>query len=241
MLASGDGEIISHSPPGYVLRVEPDRVDAQRFERLAREGTRAHANGKVGRAAELLREALALWRGAALADLEPYSFVHLERRRLEELRLTALEERIELDLALGRDAELVPELEVLVGEHPFREGFCGQLMLTLYRSGRQAKALEVYQQARRTLVDELGIEPAQPLRELEQAILRQDTALRRPREPARTEPSDGRRQSGSPPSSRPPRTKRPARRPAVLGALACAMGAALLGVLLPRVLGGSTA
>jgi DNA-binding SARP family transcriptional activator/ABC-type transport system substrate-binding protein len=241
LLASGDGELIVHRPPGYILQVEPDRVDAQQFERLVREATQARANGEVEHAAELLRDALALWRGVALADVELNSFVHFELRRLEELRLTALEERIELDLELGRQADLISELDLLVGEHRFREGFRGQLMLALYRSGRQAEALEVYQQARRTLVEELGIEPSRPLRELEQAILRQDASLSGPREP-RPEPSEGSRPGASPPVPSPRRPKRRPRRPVLLTALACAIGGAvLLGLLLPRVVGGSTA
>jgi DNA-binding SARP family transcriptional activator/ABC-type transport system substrate-binding protein len=241
VLASGDGEIILHSPPGYILSVEPDRVDAQRFELLAREGTQAHANGEVDRAAELLREALALWRGVALADVEFNSVVQLERRRLDELRLTALEHRIELDLALGRPAELIPELELLVSEHPLREGFRGQLMLALYRSGRQAEALEVYQQARRTLVDELGIEPSQPLRELEQAILRQDDSLA-PRDLHHPKLDEGTGGAALPPVPSPPEPTRRRRRPLLAIGSACAIGGAvLLGLLLTRIVGGGTA
>jgi DNA-binding SARP family transcriptional activator/ABC-type transport system substrate-binding protein len=241
VLASGDGEIISHSPPGYVLRVDPDRVDAQRFERLAREGTQAHANGEVGLAAELLREALALWRGVALADVEFNSVVQLERRRLDELRLTALEERIELDLALGRHADLIPELELLVSEHPFREGFRGQLMLALYRSGRQAEALQTYQQARRTFVEELGIEPGQPLRGLEQSILRQDDSLA-PRGLHHPKLDEGTRASDLPPMPSRPRPNRSRRRLFLAIGSACAIGGAvLLGLVLPRIVGGGTA
>jgi DNA-binding SARP family transcriptional activator/ABC-type oligopeptide transport system substrate-binding subunit/outer membrane protein assembly factor BamB len=230
LLASGDGDLIERSPPGYVLRVEPKRVDTLHFGRLVRDAAQAHASGKLERAAGLLREALALWRGPALADVEFNSFVELERRRLEELRLAALEERAEIDLALGRHADLIAELELLVGEHPFREGFRRQLMVALYRCGRQAEALQVYQQARQTLVEELGLEPGQSLRELEQAILRQDASLSPPREPAR--------EAGTSPA--PP--KRRSSRLVLLIGLACAIGAALLlGLLLPRVMGGSTA
>ena len=128
-------------------------------------------------AAGSLRAALELWRGPALADFAYEPFAQAEIARLEELRLTALERRIEADLALGRDAELVGELEALVARHPLRERPRVQLMLALYRAGRQAEALDAYQQARRVLVDELGIDPSPALQELEKAILRQDPSL----------------------------------------------------------------
>ena len=124
-----------------------------------------------------LREALALWRGPPLADLAFESFAQPAIARLEELRLVAIEKRIDADLALGRHAEVVAELEALVAEHPLRERVRAQLMLALYRCGRQADALAVYQSARRELVEELGIEPSPTLRELEQSILRQDPSL----------------------------------------------------------------
>jgi DNA-binding SARP family transcriptional activator len=159
--------------PGYLIRVGPDDLDLLRFERLAEEGQRSSPEA----AARLLREALALWRGPALADVAHESFAQAEILRLEELRLVALERRIDADLELGSDAELVAELEALVREHPLRERPRAQLMLALYRSGRQAEALEVYRQTRRLLVDELGIEPSPALHELEQAILHQDAEL----------------------------------------------------------------
>jgi DNA-binding SARP family transcriptional activator/ABC-type transport system substrate-binding protein len=242
LLASGDGELIVHRPPGYILQVEPDRVDAHRFERLVREATQVRVTGEVERAAELLRDALALWRGPALADVELNSFVQLERTRLEELRLTALEERIKLDLELGRHADLTAELEPLVGEHRFREGFRSQLMLALYRSGRQAEALQAYQQARRTLVEDLGIEPGQPLRDLEQAILRQDASLDPPLE-APPERSHRSSDGTSPPAWSPParRARRPRRWVLLIGLAFAIAGVIVLGLLLPRVLGGSTA
>src|SRR5207245_833182 len=124
-------------------------------------------------AAVKLREALALWRGAPLADLSYESFAQPAIRRLEEMRLAALEKRIDAELELGREADLVGELETLVEEHPARERLHAQLMLTLYRCGRQADALATYQRARRVLVEQLAIEPSAPLRQLEQAILRQ--------------------------------------------------------------------
>jgi predicted ATPase/DNA-binding SARP family transcriptional activator len=163
----------------YRLRVEPDELDADRFERLADEGATALGRKSYGEAAELLTEALALWRGPALADLRYDEFAQGEIARLEELRIAALEDRIEAELGLGRQDQLIGELESLVAEHPTRERLRTLLMLALYRAGRQADALEAYRQARETLLDELGLEPGPELRELEQAILRQDEALSR--------------------------------------------------------------
>ena len=169
-------------PPGYVLEVDPDRIDARRFERLVREGSGALAGGDAARAAALLHESLRLWRGPALAEFAFDAFAQPEIRRLEELRLVAVEERIEADLALGRHAEVVGELDALVAEHRFRERLRAQLVLALYRCGRQAEALEAFQDARRALVDELGIEPSARLQRLERAILTQspDLDLRAP-------------------------------------------------------------
>jgi DNA-binding SARP family transcriptional activator len=175
--AGKDAPALITRPPGYVLELVPDQLDLRRFERLRHEGSTALAEGDPARAASLFEEALALWRGPALADVAYERFAQVEAARLEELRLATVEERIDADLALGRHTDLVPELELLVTEHRFREGFSRQFMLALYRSGRQAEALDAYQQARRALVDELGIEPGQPLRDLEQAILQQDPAL----------------------------------------------------------------
>ena len=163
--------------PGYVIRVEPDRLDLDRFERLVDEGRSLLARGLAADASERLREALSLWRGPALADFAYESFAQTAIARLEEIRLAALELRIDADLVLGRHDELVGELEALVAEHPHRERLRRYLMTALYRSGRQAEALDAYRDARRALVDELGIEPSPPLRELERAILRQDPAL----------------------------------------------------------------
>ena len=164
-------------PPGYLLEVEPEALDLQRFERLVAEARKADP----ARASTLLREALGLWRGPPLAEFGEEPFARVEAGRLQDLRLAALEERIEADLALGRHAELVGELEVLIAEHPQRERLRGQLMLALYRSGRQAEALEAYREARAAL-DELGIEPGAALRQLEKQILTQDAALELPRE-----------------------------------------------------------
>ena len=159
--------------PGYVLHVDPSELDLARFERLREEARRAEPTA----AARKLREALALWRGGALADLAYEPFAQIEIARLEELRLVALEQRIDADLATGRHAELIGDLEALIAEHPVRERLRGQLMLALYRSARQAEALHAYQVARRELSDELGLEPSGELKRLEQAILQQDPAL----------------------------------------------------------------
>jgi DNA-binding SARP family transcriptional activator len=159
--------------PGYALLVEPSELDLGRFEQLLRDATGADPTT----AANNLREALGLWRGPALADLAYESFAQTHVARLEELRLVAIERRLEADLATGRHAELVGELESLVAEHPLRERLRCQLMLALYRSGRQAEALDVYQRAHRTLADELGLEPSEELRRLQLAILDHDPAL----------------------------------------------------------------
>jgi predicted ATPase/DNA-binding SARP family transcriptional activator len=167
---------------GYLIRVELGELDLDRFRTLV-ERSRDEPPA-VG--SETLREALTLANGPALADLGDSAFADAERARLEELQLAALEERIGADLALGRHAELVPELEALVGAHPYRERLRREQMLALYRSGRQAEALEVYRQARRALVDDLGIEPGAELQELQRAILRQDPALALPTARARS-------------------------------------------------------
>jgi YVTN family beta-propeller protein len=170
----GDGSTLRTSTPGYVLTVEPGALDLDRFITLRAE---AQAAGDEERRSEVLREALELWRDTPLADLAAEPFAAKVVARLEEQRLEALEQRIDADLALCRHASLVPELEALVAEQPYRERLRAQLMLALYRSGRQADALGAYQSARRTLGDELGLEPGPELRELEAAILRQDAAL----------------------------------------------------------------
>jgi len=170
-------DAISTRPPGYVLELDPASVDVHRFAGLVSEGRETLGAGDPAGASSLLRDALALWRGRALADFTYEPFAQTEIARLEELRAVALEERIEADLALGRHAELVSELEALVETQPLRERPRGQLMLALYRSGRQADALAAYRDAREMLVEELGIEPGPELRKLEAAILRQDEAL----------------------------------------------------------------
>ena len=165
---------------GYALRVEPGELDLDRFRQRFEEGRRARAAGDPERAVLLLREALALWRGAPLADFAYEPFARDEIGRLEELRLSALVERLDADLALGRHVDLIGELEALVAQHPLQERLRGQLMLALYRSGRQAEALQVYQDARRTLAEELGLEPGQALQRLEQSILTHDPAIEQP-------------------------------------------------------------
>ncbi len=161
---------------GYLVEAPPGSLDLERAETLLEQGRSALAAGRAAEAREKLREALALWRGTALAEFtEP--FAHAEGARLEELRLACLEERIDADLALRRESDLVGELEVLIARYPLRERARAQLMLALYRVGRQAEALAVYQDARRVLAEELGIEPSQSLRELQRRILNQDAAL----------------------------------------------------------------
>jgi WD40 repeat protein/DNA-binding SARP family transcriptional activator len=166
--------------PGYLLRVEPGELDLEEFERLVAQGREALAVGDPDGAARSLQAAEALWTGRALADLELDPFIRVEVDRLEQLRLAAVEERIDADLALGRHLALVGELEAVSAEHPYRERFRAQLMLALYRSGRQAEGLEVYRQTRRVLNEELGLEPGFELQELERAILVQDPELRPP-------------------------------------------------------------
>jgi len=168
----GDDRVLTR-PPGYALHVDPEELDVTRFQRLREQAETAEPH----EAAAILREAISLWRGTPLADVAYESFAQSEIARLEELRTSTLEQRIDADLAIGRQGELVGELETLVREHPLRERLRGQLLLALYRSGRQAEALAAYQDTRRALVEELGIEPGKALRELHQAILRQDPAL----------------------------------------------------------------
>ncbi len=162
--------------PGYLLRVEPDQLDVLRFERLVG-AARASDRGQATARANLLRQALALWRGPALADFAGEDFARPIAARLEESRLWALEERVEAELGTGCHAELVTELGALAEEHPLRERLWGQLMLALYRCGRQAEALRTYQTLRRHLGEELAIDPSPALRRLEHAILTQDPSL----------------------------------------------------------------
>jgi DNA-binding SARP family transcriptional activator len=169
------GEAIETRAPGYVLRLAPGELDLHRFEHLVAQADAAADQPAL--AATKLREALTLWRGPALSDLAYESFAQPAIRRLSELRQAALQKRIDADLALGRHGTLVGELQGLIHAYPLQERLRAQLMLSLYRSGRQADALATYRQTRRTFLDELGIEPSPSLRELEQAILRQDPSL----------------------------------------------------------------
>jgi DNA-binding SARP family transcriptional activator len=168
--------LVTH-PAGYLLRVRQEELDVERFSTLIEGARVALGGGDADGAARAFRSALGLWRGPPFADLAFEAFLQPEIARLEELRLTALEDRVEADLLLGRHRSLVAELDALVSEHPLCERLHGQLMLALYRSGRQGEALERYRSARKVLVDELAIEPSPALQELQRAILRQDPSL----------------------------------------------------------------
>ena len=177
-------DVIATRPPGYALELGIGDLDLERFERLQAEGRDALERGDPGGAAERLRAALELWRGEALSDIGFEPFIQAEAARLEGLRLDAVQDRIEADLTTGRGTELVGELERLVAAEPLRERLWAQLMLALYRSGRQAEALDAYRRARQTLVSQLAIEPGPELRDLERRILAQDPTLGRgPRVP----------------------------------------------------------
>jgi class 3 adenylate cyclase/DNA-binding SARP family transcriptional activator len=176
----GGGEVLVTRERGYQLQVDPERLDANRFERLLGEARAEQAAGRPDGAAARLEEGLGLWRGEPLADLAYEPFAQAETARLTDLRAGAQELQIEAKLALGSHAEVIAPLEALIEEHPFRENLRAQLMLALYRSDRQAEALQAYQDARRRLVEELGIEPGEHLRELERAVLAQDASLALP-------------------------------------------------------------
>src|SRR5215217_5791528 len=181
---AGAGMVVTRER-GYELRLERGQLDSQRFEDLVAAGGHELAAGRPDRALSALERALSLWRGAPLADVAYERFAQSEIGRLEELRVSAIEQLVDVQLALGRHAEVIGRLHALIGEHPFRERLRAQLMLALYRCDRQADALQAYQDARRALVEELGIEPGDRLRELERAILAHDPALALP---ARVEP-----------------------------------------------------
>ena len=174
------GELLVTRQPGYLLRVAPGALDAARFEELTEAARRALADGAADAAGSMLREALGLWRGQAFEEFADTEFGAAEADRLADLRLVAVEDRIEADLRLGRHRELVAELERLVRDQPLRERLWAQLLLALYRSGRQADALLAYQRARSVLVEELGIDPGGELRRLHAAVLAQDPALDSP-------------------------------------------------------------
>jgi DNA-binding SARP family transcriptional activator len=174
-------ELLVTKPPGYLLRIEPSQLDVNRARTLLDEAKAAPASERAAK----LRDALALWRGPPLEEFAYETFAQGEIARLEELRLTLLEERLDAEIEAGEAGAVVGELEALVGEHPLRERFREQLMLALYRSGRQAEALEAFQQGRRVLVEGLGIDPSPRLQQLHAAILRQELDL----EPARAVPA----------------------------------------------------
>ena len=176
--------------PGYLVDIDPSRIDAERFERLieaARDADTQAPEDAIG----ALDRALALWRGPALADTRLEGGAAVDVARLDALRLTAIEERIDALLALGREREVLADLERLVAAEPLRERLWGQLMLALYRSGRQADALSAYHRARRQLTDELGLEPSPELQQLQHAILRHDRALMPPRAACRRDRAAG--------------------------------------------------
>lgn len=162
---------------GYLLQVQPGQVDAQEFEQLTASGRAAHQAGDHSAASGLLGRALKMWEGAALVDVRAGNVLELEVLRLEEDRMSALEQRIDADLHLGRHAEVVPELRVLVAKHPMHENFCAQLMAALHRSGSSWRALEAYQRLRGTLIDEIGLEPSPRMQRLHQAVLAAEPEL----------------------------------------------------------------
>jgi DNA-binding SARP family transcriptional activator/DNA-binding CsgD family transcriptional regulator len=178
--ALGDDRRIVRTPPGYALVVRPGELDAARFQSMAEQGQQALAAGDAATAAGVLRRGLMLWRGQPYAGLDQVGVLRDEASRLEQCRQAVLETRIEADLAMGRHGEVIAELSGLVSRYPLRERLRGQLMLALYRTGRQAEALHVYRDTRRLLIDELGLEPGPELRLLEQAILTADPILRLP-------------------------------------------------------------
>ena len=171
------GDALTTGPAGYRLVVPTGQVDVDRFEQLVGLGQEALGLGRATRAAAHVREALGLWRGRPFAELDDVDAAGLEVARLEELRLTAREVLAAAELAAGRHREVVGELEALVAAHPFHERFCALLMVALYRSGRQAEALEAFAGARSRLADELGLDPGPELQALGQSVLRQDPVL----------------------------------------------------------------
>jgi DNA-binding SARP family transcriptional activator len=232
-LAAAAGDAIVTRDHGYVLEVDPEQVDARVFERLLRTGREALREGDAARAAEALTAALALWRGPPLGGLANGDLEREEVARLEELHLEALESRVDADLALCRHTQVVAELELLAARHPLREGLQRRRMLALYRSGRQSEALAVYRATRQRLVAELGIEPSSSLRDLHDAILRQDPALDVAAPPAPPGPPS--------PAERPDRGKappRPSRRRATaavaLAAVALAAGVTVVAAIVAR-------
>jgi YVTN family beta-propeller protein len=212
-----NGSAITTRADGYLLELVPDELDASRFEAMVTEARARAAAGSVEEASRSFEQALALWRGRVLAGLSFESYASTDIERLEELRLAAVMDRIDCELALGRHDRVIGELEQLVAEHPLVEQLHGQRMLALYRSGRQAEALRAYREARDTLVDQFGIEPSAPLQRLEHAILLQDASLDAPTGVARI----GEPTSPPPPPTPPrPQTPQPRRRRALFATAA---------------------
>jgi DNA-binding SARP family transcriptional activator/ABC-type branched-subunit amino acid transport system substrate-binding protein/streptogramin lyase len=228
--SAAEARTIVTRAPGYLLQLEPGQLDLDRFERLSAEGRGALGEDDATTAAGRFRAALALWRGRPLADLENEPFARESLSHLEELRLAVVEDRIAADLALGHHREVVPELLELTRGQPLSERLHELLMLALYRCGRQADALATYAELRRRLVDELGIEPSKPLRQLEQSILNQNRELDAPRRPRGAGP-------GPPPDDAPASGRRPLLRPAAAAAAAVIVAAA---VVLLLTLGASS-
>jgi DNA-binding SARP family transcriptional activator len=189
-LGSGSAAVATQ-PPGYRITLGESELDADRFAELVATARADLAAGRPEAAAAGLHEALGLWRGPALSDVADFVFAQADVARLEEARLAAVEDRVEADLACGRHAGLVSELDGLVAACPLRERLCGQRMLARYRCGRQADALQAYQDLRRRLADELGIDPNPALQRLQQAILRQEPGLD-------WRPAGGQRRAGEP-------------------------------------------
>lgn len=203
LAAVGGQEVVRTRAPGYVAVLEPDQLDAARFTaKLARARATAEA-GSLDEAVALYEDALALWRGPVLADVAFESYARTDTELLAELRLAALSERVDCEFARGHHAQLIGELESLTAEHPLHERFSAQLMLALYRSGRQSEALGAYRQARRVLRDQVGLDPGPELRRLEKAILAHDPSLELGRSAAPL-----RAHMPPAPEGRPPRSRR---------------------------------
>ena len=191
-------EVLVTQPPGYMLRLAPTDIDASAFESLVQEGARLLSDGRPDRAREALVEALELWRGPAFGEFAGESFVRAEAGRLEELRLAAVEGRLEADMALGNHAAAIAELDAAVTTYPLRERLYGLHMVALYRAGRQAEALRTYQRAKRSL-GELGLEPGPALRALEADVLAHASSLDW-QPPGPPTPAEQPASSASPPS-----------------------------------------
>src|SRR5262245_12825965 len=240
-LSRAGGAPITTASGAYSLRVEPDRLDVSRVQLLVASARERVSHGELETAAERFGEALSFWRGPTLAGLQFESLGREEVARLDELRLAALMDRIDCDLALGRHEQVLGELNVLVREHPLRERLRAQQMLALYRGDRQTDALDAYAEARHALVDDLGIEPSPALQRLQQAILRHDASLETPTGTAATN-GGGAVLAGATGASRPrPRPRRRALRPryVVAAGLALVAAVAALGVFLSTQGGGA--